>query len=231
MVFVFQATHLSREDRMTMNRQHLALATAALALSLAAAPVAAAAPTCPPGVPEGVGCGEPSLRAATAGTYKVDASHTSVIARVPHLGYSYSVFRFGKVDGTLVWNPSDPAQSKLEATVGTASIETPVEGFAKQLSGEGFLKTAAFPNATFTSTAFRPTSATRGKVDGQLTLMGRTRPITFDVELVGAGAGFGGKPRLGIQAQATIKPQDFGLPATFDRPIKLMLDAEFEKAS
>lgn len=215
-----------------MNSQRLLVATVAFILGLsAAASPTLAAPVCPPGVPDGVGCGELRVQAATAGAYVLDPSHASLIARVPHLGYSYSVFRFGKLDGTLDWNPADPARSKLKATVSTASIQTPVEGFAKQLSGEGFLDAAAFPEATFTSTAFRPTSATRGKVEGQLTLMGRTRPITFDVQLVGAGSGFGGKPRLGVEGHASIIPRDFGLPAVFDRPIKLVLDVEFERTS
>lgn len=204
-------------------------AVAALALSL---PVAAlAAPACPPGVPAGVGCGEPSLTAATAGTYALDQSHASVIARVPHIGYSYSIFRFNTVEGTLVWSPADHAKSKLTASVSTASIETPVAGFAKELAGDKYLKSVAFPKATFESTAFRQSGPTAGKVEGQLTLMGKTRPVTFDVKLVGAGAGFGGKPRMGLEANATIQPQDFGLPATFDQPIKLVLDVEFERAS
>jgi len=147
----------------------------------------------------------------------LDPTHASVIARVSHVGYSYSVFRFGRLDGTLRWDPADPARSMLEATVWTASIETPVEGFAKQLSGDGFLKSATFPQAVFTSTAFRRTSATQGRVEGQLTMMGHTRPVTFDVKLVGAGAGFGGKPRIGIEGHASLDPKDFGLPAVFDQ--------------
>lgn len=212
-----------------MSRHHLAVAIATITLSFASA-AAAAEPKCPPGVPAGVGCGGPSLQAATAGTYKIDPSHTSVVARVPHIGYSYSTFRFGKVDGTLTWDPVSPAKSTLTATVWPASIETPVEGFAKELSGDKFLNTAAFPQATFKSTAFRPTSATKGKVEGTLSLMGRAKPIVIDVELVGAGTGFG-KPRIGIEGKTTINPQDFGLPATFDQPIRLVLDVEFEKAS
>lgn len=214
-----------------MSKTHrLTLAVAAV-LALGLAPVSAmAAPKCPPGVPEGVGCGGPDAKLAPAGTYKVDPGHTSVIVKVPHIGYSYSVFRFGKVDGSLAWNPTAPAKSTLQVTVWPASIETPVEGFAKQLSGEGFLNTAAFPQATFKSTAFRQVSATRGKVEGQLMLMGRMRPVVIDVQLVGAGSGFGGKPRIGAEGQASINPQDFGLPPVFDQPIRLVLDVEFERA-
>ncbi|MBJ7412367.1 MAG: YceI family protein [Phenylobacterium sp.] len=95
--------------------------------------------------------------------------------------------------------------------------------------GEAFLKSAAFPEATFTSTSFRKLGPTSGQVDGRLALMGQTRPIIFDVKLVGAGSGFGGKPRMGIEAHATIAPKDFGLPPVFDRPIALVIDAEFER--
>lgn len=200
-----------------------------LAFSSLAAAVAAQG-TCPPGMPAGVNCGAHDAAYATAGTYKVDPNHVGVIARVSHIGYSYSVFRFDKVAGTLEWNPASPATSKLTATVQTGSIATNVANFATELSGDKFLKSAAFPEATFVSAAFRPTDATHGKVDGQLTLMGKTHPVTFTVTLVGAGKGFG-KPRMGVQAFAVINPQDYGMPAMFSAPIDLTIDAEFEKTA
>ena len=200
----------------------------ALALSLTAGAAVAA---CPPGVPEGVACGEKNAALATAGDYVLDASHTSVIARVSHIGYSYSTFRFGKAEGRLTWDPAVPARSKLTVSVDTASIATPVDGFAAKLAGDDFLKSAAFPQATFVSSAFRRTSPTTGKVEGQLTFLGQTRPLTFDVELVGAGAGFGGKPRLGVTGRATLRPTDFGMAPGMRDPVELVIDAEFEKAS
>ncbi len=113
-----------------------------------------------------------------------------MIARVSHLRYSWSIFRFDRISGTLKWDPADTANSSLTAKVETASITSNVKDFAKELSGNNFLKSATFPDATFVSTAFRQMSTRRGKVDGQLTLMGKTKPVTFDVELVGAGKGF-----------------------------------------
>ena len=73
----------------------------------------------------------------------------------------------------------------------TESITSNVKDFASHLAGEKFLNAPRFPEVTFVSTAFRQTDATSGKVDGNLTLMGKTAPITFDVTLVGAGKGFG----------------------------------------
>lgn len=196
-------------------------AAAALALFLSAAAPAFAQ------LPPGVFAGEHDYKLATAGAYDVDAAHTAVIAKVSHIGYGLSVFRFDKVAGTLTWDPAAPGKSTLNVQVETASISTPVPGFAAELAGDGYLKSAAFPKATFVSTAFRQIDASHGQVEGQFTLMGKIRPLTLDVELTGAGKGFMGKPRLGVEAVGKINPQDFGLNPLFSIPIQLVIDAEF----
>lgn len=197
--------------------------------ALALMPAAALAATPQSLLPPGVYVAGQDLSLATAGRYEADVAHTAVLARVSHIGYSYSVFRFGTAGATLTWDPAKPEASTLTASVDTASIQTPVEGFAKELSGAGYLNSAAFPKATFVSTAFHRTDATHGKVEGQFTLLGKTKPVVFDVELVGAGKGFGA-PRLGVHATGWINPQDYGLPPFFADPIQIVIDAEFAKA-
>ena len=198
------------------------------AVALAQTPPAAP-PAAPVALPPGVFAAERDIALATAGTYALDESHTAVIARVSHLGYSHSVFRFDRAKGTLTWDPAAIEKSKIEASVETASITTNVKGFAEELVGDKFLNSKAFPQATFVSTAFKPTDKMRGKVEGQFTLMGKTKPVAFDVSLVGAGKGFGGKPRIGVTAVATINPQDYGLSPFFTDPIQIVIDTEFEK--
>jgi polyisoprenoid-binding protein YceI len=198
-----------------------------LSLALLASASATQAAT-PSGLPPGVFAGESDYKLAPAGAYKLDAQHTGVIARVSHIGYSYSVFRFGAATGSLTWDPAQPQASKLTATVQTASIATPVPGFAEQLAGDGFLKSKAFPDATFVSTGFRQVDASHGKVDGQFTLLGKTAPVTFDVTLVGAGKGFMGHPRLGVHAEASLPTAAFGLPPLLGETIGLTIDSEFE---
>lgn len=201
------------------------LRTRAALAALALAPVlAAAAPAATPSFPPG----QKDYALAPAGTYGLDPAHAGVIARVSHLGYSMSVFRFDTVAGTLAWDPAQPEQAKVSATVQTASVTSNVKGFSTQIAGDTLLKSKAFPEATFVSKAFRKTDATHGQVDGDFTLMGKTRPVTFDVTLIGAGAAFG-KPRIGMQARATINPQDYGLPAMFADPIEIVVDTEFER--
>jgi polyisoprenoid-binding protein YceI len=202
-----------------------ALAGVMLALAVGSA-VAQSASDLPPGV----FMGGKELSEARAGTYMIDPDHSAVLARVQHIGYSWLVFRFDRASGKLGWDPSAPEKSTLSVAVVVESITSNVKGFASELAGEKFLKAAKFPEATFVSTAFRRGDAMHGKVDGQLTLMGITKPATFDVELVGAGKGWADKPRLGVHAVASINPQDFGLPALFGKAIEIVVDTEFERA-
>jgi len=180
-------------------------------------------------LPPGVFAGEPNYRLAPAGSYALDPDHTAVVAKVSHIGYSKSVFRFEKVSGSLRWDPANAPASVLKVTVDTASISTPVAGFAKQLAGPDYLKAAAFPQASFTSTRFRRIDATHGRVEGRLSLMGKTAPMAFDVTLVGAGKGFMGHPRIGVAARGELATADFGLPPLLGKSITLEIDSEFAR--
>jgi len=205
-----------------MSRSIFTAAAVAVTLSLGAPAMAQ--------LPPGVFAGEHDYHLAPAGAYAIDPAHTAVLAKVSHIGYGLSVFRFDKVEGVLAWDPASPAQSSMKVSVDVASIDTPVPGFAKELSGDGFLKTGAFPAETFVSTAFHQIDASHGRVDGEFTLMGKTRPVSFDVEMVGAGKGFMGHPRLGVEARTRLNPQDFGMNPMFSAPIELVIDAEFARS-
>jgi polyisoprenoid-binding protein YceI len=167
--------------------------------------------------------------AASAGTYTLDINHTAVTARVPHGGFSYEIFRFTPTAGTLTWDPANAANDSVNVTVSTASILTPVEGFAAELSGPRFLNVPQFPTATFVSTAFRQTDAAHGQVDGTLTIKGVAKPVTFDVELVGAGQGMRGGSVIGFHATTLINNADYSLPGFIQGQTQIVIDAEFGK--
>jgi len=205
------------------------IAPLACALALAAFGFAAAP------APMQIPLGQKDVRLATAGIYTLDPNHVSVEARVPHAGFSISIFRFGRARATLQWDPSAVAKSKLDATVEIASLITNVAGFAQQLQGAEYLNAAKYPQAHFVSSAFRRTDAMHGKVTGLLTLMGRTLPATFDVTLIGAGPGFAGGPVMGhvigIHAETSVDANAIGLPPNLllKTPIVIAVDTEFDK--
>jgi polyisoprenoid-binding protein YceI len=184
-------------------------------------------PAAPP--PGPIPHGQKDYSLARAGNYTLDPNHVGIIARVSHLGYSRSIFRFDRASGTLSWDPKEPTLAKLTANVETNSIASNVAGFAAELAGVKYLNAGSYPLATFVSTAFHKSDATHGTVDGTFTLMGKSVPATFKVALVGAGPFFG-HDVLGVHAEAEINPKDFGLPAVFDEPIELVIDGEFDRA-
>jgi polyisoprenoid-binding protein YceI len=196
----------------------------ALAIAAAIYPISMARAQLPPGVY----AGQPDAGLAPAGDYGLDPDHTAVIAKVLHIGYSMSVFRFNQVEGKLHWD-TDATADTLAATVNTASITTPVAGFAAELAGPEYLDSKKFPQAKFISTRFVKIDATHALVEGNFTLLGKTVPLTFNVELIGAGKGFMGHPRIGAEATTTLKTADFGLPSVLGPNVELIIDTEFGK--
>jgi len=173
--------------------------------------------------------------AASRGSYTLDSHHASIIARIGHAGgLSYSTVRFGNGTGALDWNGADPAASKLSVTVDMTSLATPVPDFASLLIGDRFLKTGQFHDATFASTRIERTGPTTGRITGDLTFMGVTKPMTIEANLVGVGKSMRGGEVIGFTGKARFKRSDFGFTAMMG-PIgdeaELILDAEFDKAT
>ena len=172
--------------------------------------------------------------AAAPGAYKLDTAHTSVIARVPHMNaFSYSTFRFGTTTGTMTWDPAKIENSKLDVTVDTGSIKTPVPKFEEELAGDKYLNAAKFPTAHFVSTSIKRTGPTTGDIMGMMTFMGQTKPMTIKAEMVGAGNSMRGTPVVGFTGIARMKRSDFGFTAMIPiigDDIDLVIDTEFDKA-
>jgi polyisoprenoid-binding protein YceI len=81
---------------------------------------------------------------------------------------------------------------------------------------DGHLRTADFfavethPTWTFRSTAIRP-DGDEYALDGELTIKGVTRPVTFSLEANGFGPDAYGGTRAGFSAATTINRSDFGV--------------------
>ena len=153
-----------------------------------------------------------------SGTYAIDPAHTRVIWKVNHFGLSNFTAQFNKVSGTLTLDADNPADSALVANVDPSSVVTahpfPEQtDFDAELRGEPWLNTAKFPEATFKSTSIELTSDNSGRMDGELTFLGVTKPVSFDVTLIGQldKHPFAPGAAIGFSAQGSIKRSDFGL--------------------
>ncbi|PIB95508.1 YceI family protein [Caulobacter sp. X] len=204
-------------------------AYAALAATLLAAPAALAAP--------GVTSTKPAD--LPAGHYVLDKTHASVVGRIKHMGFSNYQFRFTKVDASFDYDPKAPQDAKIKVTVDPGSIDTATGAdefglkFNKELAGDGWLEAGKFPTATFVSTKVEPGAGQTGKVYGDFTLHGVTKPIVLDVTFNGVGGSFApGSVKTGFSATTTIKRSDFGVskyvPLVSD-DVALSIEVEFDK--
>lgn len=166
------------------------------------------------------------------GTYVADPSHTAVAARIDHLGLSKTVIRFTKTAGQFTYDPAHPEASALDVTIDTASLNSDFEARDADLRKGGFFNVAAFPTAHYVGTSLVRVDATHARVNGQLTLLGVTKPVTLDVTLVGEGAGLANDRRVGVVGHMVFNRSDFGmktfLPMVGDA-VDVSIDAEFSK--
>ena len=152
-----------------------------------------------------------SLPACAAETYKIDPAHTSIVFRAKHLGIAYVYGRFNEPTGSFVFDESSPAKSAIEIRAETKNIDTAVEKRDAHLKSPDFFNAAEYPMVSFKSTSVKKINETTYEVAGDLTLLGKTRPITVKVHATGAGKDPWGNFRRGFQTHFSIKRSDFGM--------------------
>jgi len=165
------------------------------------------------------------------GIYKIDPRHTSVTWQVMHMGVSHYTARFDTVSGELNFNPADPVKSTVKISIPASSVNTGLPDFDKEIAGPKWLGGDKTPNITFDSTNVEKSGADTGKVTGNLTLNGVTKPVTLDVKFYGGILHPMGKGHdLGFSATTTFKRSDFGIteyiPMIGD-DIKVSVETEF----
>jgi polyisoprenoid-binding protein YceI len=169
--------------------------------------------------------------ALRAGAYRLDPDHAVLLWKVDHLGFSTFVGRFDRLEGSLDFDPEEPESAALDVVVDMASVSTHVPSLTDDLRSPTWLDTGRFPEARFVSRSVEVTGPDRGIVTGDLTLLGETGPITFDVTFNGGATNMlTGNYTLGFSAAAVIDRSEFGL-ATFvpaiGREVTLEIYAEF----
>jgi polyisoprenoid-binding protein YceI len=156
-----------------------------------------------------------ALQSLPAGQYQLEKPHASLTFGVTHLGLSQYTLRFADFDATLDFDPANPAASRVSAVINAMSVRSdhPTDAGWDGRIGSDLLQGGTFPQITFTSTAVDVTGPYAGRVTGDLTLMGVTKPVTLDVTYNGSMASaalYGGRAAVGFSASGRFKRSDFG---------------------
>ncbi len=115
---------------------------------------------------------------AEPATYKLDPNHTWTTWEVRHFGTSTYRGRFDKKEGTVTIDTAAKT-GKVELTIDLTSVNTGVDHLNHHLQEPDFFDTAKYPTATFVGEDFRFDGDRVTQVSGQLTLKGKTLPVTL----------------------------------------------------
>jgi polyisoprenoid-binding protein YceI len=150
----------------------------------------------------------PAARAAD--TYTIDVSHSNVSFSIRHF-FSKVPGRFGKYEGTIVYDPEDLGKSSVNVTIDAASIDTDLADRDKHLKSPDFFDVEKFPKITFASAKVKPVGKNKAQVEGTLTIKGVSKPVTLDIEVLGTGPDAWGNTRGGFEGRTRVNRQDFGV--------------------
>ena len=156
--------------------------------------------------------------AAAAQEWQLDRAHSAAQFSVRHLMVSTVRGHFGKLTGTVRYDPANPTASSVEAEVEVSTIDTSEPKRDAHLKSPDFFDVAQYPTMRFKSTNVEPAGPGKLKVTGDLTIRGVTRPAVFDVEGLTPPMKDRFGQRMGAMATAKISRKDFGM--TWNRAIE-----------
>ena len=149
------------------------------------------------------------------GTWAIDPVHSEVSFTVRHMMVSKVRGRFDTFEGTIV-TAEDALASVVTASVDLSSINTGQEQRDAHIRSADFFEVEKHTHMTFVSTGIRPDGGDF-LLDGDLTLKGVTKPVTFKLEFSGIGPDAYGGTRAGFSATTEINRTDYGV--NFNGPI------------
>ena len=164
-----------------------------------------------------------------ADSYTIDPNHTHPSYEISHFGWSTQRGRFDRASGKITLDRAAKMGS-VDVLIEVASISTGVAKLDEHLKSEDFFNAAKFPTIAFKSKSVHFSGDKPASVDGELTILGVTRPVTLTVNAFQCAPNpFVKKEACGADATATIKRSEFGiktyLPGLGD-DVKLLINVE-----
>ncbi len=146
--------------------------------------------------------------------YIFDQDHTAATFAVRHMMVSWVHGHFGKVSGTLDFDPQNMPALSAEVEIDVSSIYTGVAKRDADLRSPNYFDVEKYPKITFKSRNAECVAMDRCLVHGDLTVHGVTRPMTLDVTFAGPSH-FQDEDKLyttyGFRAETRLNREDFGM--------------------
>jgi polyisoprenoid-binding protein YceI len=166
---------------------------------------------------------------AQSATYAIDPTHTQVVFEAKHYGVSTNRGRWDKKEGTVTLDKAAKS-GKVELTLDMASVSTGIGPFDGHLKSKDFFAAEEFPTAKFVGDKFTFNGDKVASVTGELTLRGKTNPVTLTATSFGCYENARLKREVcGGDFEATIQRSQwgmgYGLPGIPDS-VRLLIQVE-----
>lgn len=147
----------------------------------------------------------------TLSKWTVDPTHSSIDFSVKHMMISKVKGTFKNFNADITADASDLTTATIDFRIDISSVDTRNEDRDGHLKSGDFFDTENHPHMTFKSTEITRKSADEYNVNGDLTLRGVTKPVTFTATFEGEGKDPWGNHKAGFTAEGKINRKDFGL--------------------
>jgi polyisoprenoid-binding protein YceI len=149
--------------------------------------------------------------AAAQETYVVDPVHSQPQYEATHIGFSVQHGSFSKLTGRVVLDRAEKKGS-VDFTIDATSIRTHDARADTAVKGERYFNVDKYPTITFKSSNLTFDGDRVVALDGELTMLGVARPVSFKVANFRCGESpFNKKAMCGAIATATIKRSEWGM--------------------
>ena len=148
---------------------------------------------------------------AQAAIYEFDPVYSNIVFKVKHLS-GYTIGLFNRFGGVLEIDDQTGQPTLVDSTVDVRSIYTRNDIRDRDLAGPDIFDAKKFPQARFSGKKFE-----NGKLTGDLTIKGKTKPVTFDYTLGEVTKDQWGRTKIAVSANCVINRKDFDI--TYNRTL------------
>jgi len=149
--------------------------------------------------------------ALAADSYTFDPEYTIPVFEVGHLGFTTQRGRFGKTQGKATLDFAGQ-KGHVEFTIQTSSLDMGTAAWTTHVKSEGLFDVTKYPTMTFKSDDVVFAGGKVVAANGELTLLGVTKPVRIAVNRFACAENpMNKKPMCAGDINATIKRSDFGM--------------------
>ncbi|MCO5183318.1 MAG: YceI family protein [Anaerolineae bacterium] len=144
-------------------------------------------------------------------TWQIDFSHSQIQFSVRHMMISKVRGTFEQFNGSINYDEVNPTNTTVDIAVDITSINTRDEQRDAHLRSADFFDAENFPMMTFKSTRVEQVNKHNGRLYGDLTIRGVTKPVVLEVTYEGQAQSPWGTTSAGFSATGKINRKEWNM--------------------